>query len=279
MTANRRSGRGKTTTTSSVSPVDDQETDVRKELDLMFLWATPRSVSTAFERCIASSKLVNIIHEPFTETYYFGPERRSSRYGDIADAAQAETFTASRVNGALCEAGRRQRSFVKELAYLGEPYIDDDLLSRARHVFITRHPAKAAASLRNLKPDFTEDEFGYAPLKRIFERCSRYHKDLRVIDGDAFRASPKVVLRTVCGWMNIPFEDGMVTWENGAMRQWRKYERRWHRTLENSKGILPPEQHTVVHFDGRLTCMIKRAEKFFYDLMEYSMLDSAMGTP
>lgn len=51
------------------------------DLNIVFLWATPRSVSTALERSLMQSPELKVVHEPFTDAYFFGPRRRSARYG------------------------------------------------------------------------------------------------------------------------------------------------------------------------------------------------------
>ena len=49
---------------------------------ILALWAVPRSTSTAFAKAISGGEGVRVLHEPFTDCYYFGPQRRSKRYGD-----------------------------------------------------------------------------------------------------------------------------------------------------------------------------------------------------
>jgi hypothetical protein len=211
---------------------------------LHFLWATPRSVSTAFGRCMASHPDVTLIHEPFTDTYYFGPERKSARYGDLLQPASAGGCAAEAVNDRLRKAGLANTVFIKELAFQGEPFIDDDIIAQATHTLIVRRPAVVASSLKKLKPDFSEDEFGFRAADRIWKRCLRAGKHVMVVDGDHFRAEPCAILTEVCMRIGVVFNTSMLAWENGAIKQWEPHEResqaKWHRTLEDSKTILPP---------------------------------------
>jgi hypothetical protein len=211
---------------------------------LHFLWATPRSVSTAFGRCMAAHPDVTLIHEPFTETYYFGPERKSARYGDLLQSTSFGTCAATAVNDRLRKAGTVNTVFIKELAFQGEPFIDDDIVEQATHTLIVRRPEVVASSLKKLKPDFSEDEFGFQAIDRIRRRCLRAGKHVMVVDGDHFRTEPRAILTEVCARIGIIFNPSMMTWENGAIKQWGPHEResqaKWHRTLEGSKTILPP---------------------------------------
>lgn len=246
---------------------------------LNFMWATPRSVSTAFGRCMAAHPLVQLIHEPFTETYYFGPERRSTRYGDVPDQDLSCAHAAQHVNQRL-RAAPGPKIFVKELAFQGEPYVEQGLFEESSHALIARRPLVVAASLRTLKPDFSEDEFGFTALARIYERCLRSKKEVVVIDGDLFRARPRQSLTEMCTRMGIEFSDTMLSWDGGSVRIWQSHEQesqaKWHRTLEQSTRILPPETLRTDPRDGMDTAqreIIGRAEVI------YNALFPASGTP
>ena len=48
----------------------------------LFLWAVPRSISTAFFRAMMHRQRTKVLLEPFSRAYYYGPERQSKRYAD-----------------------------------------------------------------------------------------------------------------------------------------------------------------------------------------------------
>jgi hypothetical protein len=43
------------------------------------LWAVPRSISTAFERVFVERDDFEVLHEPFSASYYYGEDRLSNR--------------------------------------------------------------------------------------------------------------------------------------------------------------------------------------------------------
>ena len=49
---------------------------------IIVLWTVPRSVSTSFERMMSARGDHAVFDEPFSRSYYFGPDRRSWRYTD-----------------------------------------------------------------------------------------------------------------------------------------------------------------------------------------------------
>src|SRR5215204_6256403 len=46
------------------------------------LWCVPRSLSTAFERVFVERDDFEVLHEPFSASYYYSEERLSDRYRD-----------------------------------------------------------------------------------------------------------------------------------------------------------------------------------------------------
>lgn len=205
------------------------------------IWATPRSVSTAFEKVLSRMPGAAVVHEPFTDCYYFGPGRRSRRYGESGaragfDARRAMELIATADAPIVC---------VKDLTFQAEPYVGDRFLSLVTSTFMIRNPRIVMRSLLPLKPDFTEDEYGFTALQRMFQRVTHTSGCLPlIIDGSDLRASPRRVVRRYCEALGLPFTDSMLSWEDGRIREWSKDEAesqaKWHHTLEHSHGILPP---------------------------------------
>jgi hypothetical protein len=214
------------------------------DLRPIVLWAVPRSVSTAFERSFQQHPAVEVVHEPFTDCYYFGPQRRSARYGELPAGSTAARQPDQIMSVLL--AVRPKTVFVKELAFQGEPFASDDFLGRVRNAIILRSPERVLRSLQPLKPDHTAEEFGFDALWRLWLRMTKLGLELPpVVDGDTFRVAPEAVLRGFCRRIGEPFTDAMLRWPLGSIRIWRSHEAesqaRWHHTLEASTGVLPPD--------------------------------------
>lgn len=205
------------------------------------LWATPRSVSTAFEKALSRIPSTAVVHEPFTDCYYFGARRRSDRYGAIPSKAHFDTSDAL----ALIAAPTAAQVCVKDLAFQAEPYLTDAVLESVTSTFIVRHPRSVMRSLLKLKPDFTEDEYGFTALARLLDRVTAVTgRAPALVDGDEFRADPRAVLSRYCTATGLPFHDRMLSWNDGRIRRWSAGEElsqaKWHATLESSHGVLPP---------------------------------------
>jgi hypothetical protein len=202
-------------------------------------------MSTAFAKAISGCPEVLVLHEPFTDCYYFGPQRRSSRYGDSAAVVD---FDAAAAVAAIhrASASTNRTVFFKDLAFQAYHYVPDHLLAQAANTLLIRHPARVMASLMRLKPDFSEEELGFQALDALHRRIS----DLQsapppVLEGEWFRSHPRLILRDFCEAHDLPFSEGMLRWTSGTLRPWLPHEgesqQKWHSTLESSSTILPPE--------------------------------------
>jgi hypothetical protein len=61
---------------------------------LLVLWATPRTVSTAFERMMIERGDHQVVDEPFSVPYYLGPSQRSDRFAVEPGVADPEHVVA-----------------------------------------------------------------------------------------------------------------------------------------------------------------------------------------
>ncbi len=115
-----------------------------KSNKIVALWTCPRSISTAFEVAVSHSPKISIVHEPFTDVYYFSKWRKSDRFGecepqkDFSPNLAIEEITKKREENSIV--------FFKEMAFQALPYISDDFLNEITHTFIIRHPQEVIAS-------------------------------------------------------------------------------------------------------------------------------------
>ena len=205
--------------------------------NVIFVWSTPRSVSTPFERCFKDRPDVSVVHEPFAECYYYGPARTSSRYGDRAGQAE---FTPDAAVKRIYDGAQRASVVVKDAAFQAYHYVSDRHLREWSHAILIRHPYSIARSLSNLKHDFTRDELGFEPLRAVVDRMGYVPP---VMEGDRFTADPAATLRRFCSAFRLRYLPGYDRWEAGQVRDWTADEysahARWHTRLHASKGIEP----------------------------------------
>lgn len=85
------------------------------------LWATPRSVSTAFEWMMRQRGDFEGFHEPWNELYYYGEDRRSERDAHVS-ARPGHTYAA--FWNEIASLAAQRSVFVKDFAYSVEHDLD-----------------------------------------------------------------------------------------------------------------------------------------------------------
>ena len=196
------------------------------------LWAVPRSLSTAFERVFVERGDFEVLHEPFSTSYYYGTDRPSDRYAD------EEPRTEHDYENVLAEVlrPRQRRVFLKDMAYHVRPLIDPQFASRFVNTFIIREPKYVLTSLYEMWPDFTPEEAGYEQLDRLFRYATEGGEDPVVVDAMTFSENPAGILSTYCERVGIPFHEDSLSWKEREVSHWEDWEE-WHEEAQRSTGI------------------------------------------
>jgi hypothetical protein len=218
----------------------------------IFTATHPRACSTAFERVfMARRDILESVHEPFGDAFYYGPEILSDRFRNDTAAREQSGFsnkTYKDVLNEVMDAGKDgKRIFIKDMAYylmapdnkptkvapsLGEEepgnptVLPLEVLKQFQFTFLIRHPRRAIPSYyRCTVPpldevtgfyEFMPNEAGYRELVRFFDFLIKENivdKDnLVVIDADDLLDNPEKTIRLYCEKTGIDFKPEMLEW-------------------------------------------------------------------
>ena len=234
-------------------------------MTIIALWATPRTVSTAFERMMIERGDHLVLDEPWSRAYYFGPGRRSERF-----PLTFPESTYDAVEAAVLEAGASQPLFVKDMAYHANPGITDDALRAMTHTFLIREPSAALSSMHRHWPDFTVDEAGYVAQHELFRRVTAITGDTpHVIDSDQLRADPNRIIDVWCSAVGIEQRPDALTWAPGMQPQWQLWTD-WYANAAASTGFEPPRATTMtVPVPDDVAAMLPTARSIYDDLRSH----------
>jgi hypothetical protein len=199
------------------------------------LWTVPRTVSTSFERMMIERGDHVVVDEPFSRSYYLGPDRRSDRYAEELPESSTGELVA-----ALQAAAEDAPVFVKDMAYHAGELIGTEVFASFRHSFLIRHPAHTLRSLAARWPDFTDDEAGWDALGAAADAVTQAGAPLVVIDADELCADPARVVRAWCDAMGLPFVEAALTWSPGMRPEWELWSD-WHESSARATGFRPPK--------------------------------------
>src|ERR671911_1556283 len=181
------------------------------------LWAVPRSLSTAFERVFVERDDLEVLHEPFSASYYYSEDRLSNRYSDVEPKAE------NNYENVLAEVfkPRERRLFLKDMPYQAKGVLSPEFISRFTNTFIIRDPKYVLTSLYKMWPDFTLEETGFEQLYRLFRYATELDpEDVVVVDAMTFSENPVGVLSAYCEHLEIPFRTDALSWQAREVRRW-----------------------------------------------------------
>lgn len=215
------------------------------------LWAVPRSRSTAFERIFVERDDFEVVHEPFSATYYHSPERRSDAFldGEPDPGAGSAEMLADVVRP------RDRRVFVKDMAYHVTAFMDDVVAQPLTHTFLVRDPRQTLPSLHRKHPGFTFEETGFEQLARLYDLVRDRGVAPHVVDADDLMRDPEAVVRDYCAAIDAPFDPAALSWEAETVPQFDAWHS-WHENAQRSTGLgevdgepapLPDEVRDVYH--------------------------------
>ena len=229
------------------------------------LWAVPRSLSTAFERVFVERDDLEVLHEPFSAAYYYGPDRLSERYADEVpkpensyESVLAEVFRP-----------RVRRLFLKDMPYQAKGVMSRVFISRFTNPFIIRDPKYVLSSLYKMWPDFTLEETGFEQIYWAFRYAEEAGQDPVVVDAMTFSEHPVGILSVYCERVGVPFRPDALSWEPGEVEKWKSWEG-WHEAAQQSTGIERAERRDP-ELPGELQEAYEECLPYYYALAAHTI--------
>lgn len=221
------------------------------------LWATPRTISTAFDKMMRTRGDHTVFTEPFSIPWYRGPEKRSRRY-EVTDP----DATFERALAGVRDAAQEGPVFVKEMAYQLGPLLDLEVLAGFNNTFLVRDPAWSLPSLARMWPDFSDEEAGYMAQHRAWSLLADAGEESVVIDSDDLLGDPGTVVAAWCEAVGIEPRPDALTWEPGMPEAWEPWAE-WFRSAAASTGFRPQDRGGPPVVDASLQRRIDSCRPFY----------------
>ena len=235
--------------------------------DILAMWGTPRSVSTAFERMMIQRGDFEVQHEPFSVCYYLSEDRISARF---ENEPAMPGYDYRRVLADIYARAEERPVFLKDMGYHISRLPDLSFLADFENTFIIRRPDQALPSLFHMWPDFTLEEAGYEPLYRVFNIVADDSgKTPVVIDSSDLLDKTEATVRAFCRAVDIPFMPEALSWEAGARPEWKLWQD-WHRDASQSTGFekASANRYVSVDDDPRLQRAYQASLTYYEKLFE-----------
>jgi hypothetical protein len=194
-------------------------------MPLLFLWGTPRSMSTAFLRMMLERGDHEVFHEPFSTVVVQG----HTAIGDHTATGHDEVLKL------LEERAQDHPVFVKETTEYDYLTTGGDRIPHVgQHTFIIRDPRRVIPSHYAMNPEMICEEIGYGYQMEMARRV-RAVSGVRpyVVEAEELLTDARGTVERYCEYAGIPFLESSLSWQPGNQKVWSRTSQ-WHRDAAGS---------------------------------------------
>jgi Sulfotransferase domain len=231
------------------------------------MWSGPRNVSTALMYSFRQRSDTVVFDEPLYGHYLH--VSGADHPGKDEVLATMNTKGQQVVEDVLLAPCTKPIRFYKNMAHhlLG---LNQEVLAQMKNMLLVRDPREMLPSLAKQIPNPILRDTGLKEQVEILEVMLQRGQNPVVIDAKELLLNPKIVLQDVCQGLEIPFEDGMLSWPSGTKPEdgiWAKY---WYDNVHASTGFGKYEQKQEA-FPERLKPLLEECLPLYRRLNQYAI--------
>jgi hypothetical protein len=207
---------------------------------IIFLWAHPRSMSTAIERIMRERGDFDCLHEPFLRYYYL---RRTGKPLPHFDDAQDHPCSYEETREMILERAAKAPVFAKDMSYYVMPEIlrDEAFCRRLRHCFLIRNPMHSILSYYRLDPYLSLQEVGLEMQWRHFEGLQALGIDNSIVmEAEVVQRDSSTSMRRFWRALGLDDKPQALNWDQDSTPEDWDYVQGWHQSVGASSGIRAP---------------------------------------
>jgi len=201
----------------------------------IFLWSSPRNISTALMYSFAQRKDTLVHDEPLYGYYLKHTQAKEYHPGAQEIIDDMETDGEMLVT-AMVSPSEKPVLFFKNMTHhlVG---LNQSFLKAGTNVILTRDPREMLPSFEKVIAAPTMEDVGYQMQVSLLHLLQEWDLPVVVLDAKKVLLNPGEELKKLCDAINIPFDQGMLQWEAGARPEdgvWSKY---WYANVHQSTGF------------------------------------------
>ena len=203
----------------------------------------PRNISTALLYAFAQRPDFQVLDEPFYG-YYLSNAQLSVEHPSQSDIIAVMQCDEGKIVSHINALATRSNVFVKGMAH---HLLNDtpDYLIDWENVILIRHPKKLIASFAKVIPNPTLADIGIKKAAQLFSFLNERGKPPVVIDSDELMIHPEGYLRKLCLMLNIPFDNKMLSWNEGGIPEDGIWSKHWYGNVHKTTGFTKQQRETV----------------------------------
>ena len=234
----------------------------------IFLWASPRNISTALMYAFAQRKDTLVVDEPLYAFYLANSDAAAYHPGAEEILATMEQDGEKAIQ-TLLQNQEKPVAFYKGMTH-HLLHLNRGFLSKVKNVILTREPKAQLASFSKVIQSPTMDDVGYAQQAELLNHLIDIGNTPIVIDSARLLKDPENCLIKLCKVLEIPFDKGMLSWQAGPRSEdgcWAPY---WYKSVHTSTGFAPYREKEV-DLPKHLTDLYLESKKHYNKLIQYAL--------
>ena len=199
------------------------------------LWSGPRNVSTALMYSFAQRPDTRVIDEPLYGHYLRVSGADHPGRNEIMQAINCDGNAVMRT----LLGGIRPDAELLFLKHMAHHLVDLDLsfLAETQNVFLIRDPQEMLPSLTVQIPHARLVDTGLSRQWDVFQNLEAEGQEPIIIDSRELLLDPTAVLKTLCQHLHIDFNDNMLGWSAGPIREDGVWAKHWYHAVHKSTGF------------------------------------------
>jgi len=200
------------------------------------LWSGPRNISTAVMYAFGQRSDTEIIDEPLYAHYLH--VSGAMHPGREAVMASLPIDGAEVIRDIILGTCSKPVLFMKQMAHhLVE--IDRDFMRETVNIFLIRDPKEMLPSLTKVIGIPMLKDTGLKTQADLLLQLQEIGQSPPILDARELLLAPKHVLTTLCNRLGLPFEETMLSWEQGGHPSDGVWAPHWYHNVHRSEGFAP----------------------------------------
>lgn len=201
------------------------------------LWSGPRNISTALMYSFAQREDTKVFDEPLY-AFYLANSKAKEYHPGAEDILKSMENDGQKVIDVMLNDYSKPVLFFKHMTkHLLD--LDKGFLKDVNNVILTRDPEDMLPSFDKVIEQPTMEDVGYKHHLDLIHYFDANAIKYVVLDSKKVLINPEKVLKQLCNFINITFDENMLYWQAGSRKEdgiWAKY---WYKNVHQSTGFQP----------------------------------------
>ena len=209
----------------------------RTKVKKIMLWSSPRNISTALMYSFAQRSDTKVVDEPFY-AYYLTHVNTKVDHPGKREIINSQSSNINEIVSKIEMFMEKDVLFIKNMTH----HLAKTNFNFSRnwfHIILTRSPQSAYISFKKVISNPTVLDLGYKEQYAIALKFQKKNIPFYILSSEELLNSPKKELENLCDYLKINFDNNMLSWDRGGIKEdgiWAKY---WYENVHKSQGFKP----------------------------------------